>query len=116
MQTPSKKSTQVVKGILDYLDQSKQKGLLSEVESILETKVKKEKKADKIIVKSFILLSSSQLKSLQKQVNQIMKLELPISNQIDKQLLGGVTITVGDWFVDASLAKDLNNITQLLSH
>ena len=110
----SKTSSLVVQGLLDYLKETGQLKLLREVTQILDQKVGKSKKGDKIEVVSTIPMNQLQLKTLKDIVLEVFKENLPIENKINKGILGGFTLRVGDWFLDATLKRELENLKDVL--
>lgn len=108
------KSNLVVSGLLDYLSETGQVKLLPEVAEELHSLLEESKKADQITVTSFLPLTQIQQSELKNILEELIKIDLPIKNQIDKKLLGGFTVKVGDWFLDSSLLYYLNNIKRLL--
>lgn len=110
MAESSKKSNLVVAALLEYLDESKQENLLPEVVKILEADLSSSHIAEAIIVKSPIYLSPNQLKKVQQIISKTVRGELPIKNIIDKSIIGGFIAYAGDYFLDASLNKDLNKL------
>lgn len=104
----------VVSGLLDYLKQEGQEELLPSVTDDLQQTVSKSKQADTILVESPILMDRQQVKSLQSVLKQKFQLDLPIENKINKKLVAGFTVTVGDWFLDASVFTQLQKLKQIL--
>ena len=111
---PSIKPDVVVSGLLDYLQESHQFDLLPEVQKTLDTIVGKSKKAEKIIATTRIALLEIQKKHIQDFIKKKIGLHLPLVNTIDTQVLGGFTIQVGDWYIDASLEFSLKSLTRTL--
>lgn len=110
----SKESTSVVAGLLGFLSDRGKSNLLSSVAERLDEVVDKTERAEKIIITSAVPLSQEQLKSLRNIVCRFLKREIPTINKTDKQLLGGFSIRVGDFFLDATLASELTSIKHLL--
>ncbi len=112
--TAPKESTSVVQGILGFLSDTGKTNLLGSVAEVLDEVVDKTQQANEIIITSAVPLSRQQAEKLRRMVSRFLKRELPIVAKIDKKLLGGFSIRVGDFFLDASLANELANIKQLL--
>lgn len=110
MKKLSKTSSGVVTGLMDYLSETGQNEVLPEVADHLQDLITASKGADKIMVTSVIDLSVLQLKSLKQTICSIIGSNLPIENKTSKSLLAGFTVSVGDWFLDASLIKQLVNL------
>ena len=67
-----------------------------------------------IIVTSVVVLSSMQMENIRKLLPSSTPKNLPIVNKIDKRLLGGFTVSVNDWFLDASLIYQLETLKDSL--
>lgn len=73
-----------------------------------------EKGLDKIIVTSVVPLSKEQLLVIGKVLPEFVDKKAPIINVIDKKILAGFTISVRDWFLDASLIYEIKDFKQRL--
>ncbi len=114
MEEPSQKSQVVVSGLLRYLKETGQTELLGGVTERLSSVADKGRKAKQIVVTSTIPISPSQNKTLRELVKKALGVDIPLINRIDKSLLGGLTIKVGDWYVDSSLQGELLDLSELL--
>jgi F-type H+-transporting ATPase subunit delta len=110
----SSESSQVVEGIVDFLSESGKSELLPSVTQDLEDLVDESKKANEIIVTSARGMSTSQLEKLQKIINTYLDRDLPVQNQIDSALLGGFSVKVGDFFLDATITNEIQNLKRRL--
>lgn len=59
---------------------------------------------------SVIPLSHEQQSEIEGKLAKIFTRKISLVNKIDKKLLGGFTIRLGDWYLDASLFNDIQNI------
>ncbi|OGG00619.1 hypothetical protein A3D78_05485 [Candidatus Gottesmanbacteria bacterium RIFCSPHIGHO2_02_FULL_39_14] len=66
------------------------------------------------IITSPIRLTVEQINYLQITLKKIFNEVLPVQNIIDKNILAGFTVKVGEWYLDASLKTELNNLQQIL--
>ena len=66
------------------------------------------------IITSPIRLTVEQINYLQIILKKIFNEVLPVQNIIDKNILAGFTVKVGEWYLDASLKTELNNLQQKL--
>jgi len=107
MKKISKKSDVVVNSLLEYLDESQEAYLLPEVTKELEALTKGADDAAKISVVSCVPLGKQQQEKLQRLIEKLLVKKLPVENKIDKSILGGFTLQIGDWFLDASIYRDL---------
>ena len=108
------KSDQMTKGILDYLDQKGEQNLLKEVTKSLQGQLAKKESTNEIVVTSVVKLSTAQLSKIKSIFFKKMNIKMPAVNKIDKSLLGGFTISVNDWFLDASVENQINTFKRIL--
>ncbi len=101
------KTKNVVAGLVDYLSEKGDVKLLPEVAQRLDKIIHRLNKSDEIEVTSAVSLKPDQLDFLKERLTNILKINLPIKNHVDKKLLGGFTVRVSDWFLDASLSSEL---------
>lgn len=114
MMKSTKKSELVAQGLLDYLSETDQTKLLPEVTDKLAHLFQDSKKAKEVVVTSFIGLTHPQKENFRKIMQKILGVSLPVVDKVDKKLLGGFTVQVGDWFLDASLSRELRNLKRTL--
>lgn len=114
MEEPSQKSHVVASGILAYLKESRQIDLLRAVTEQLEKVSGKTRRARHIVVTSVIPITPSQKQMVLGMVKKTLGLSLPIVNKIDKSILGGLTVRVGDWSVDATIAGALDRVSETI--
>jgi len=114
MKKKTKTYSIVVSGLLDYLAETDQSKLLPQVTAELRNLVEKPGEVKEITVTSFLPLTPQQLEVVKIALYKFLNLDLPVTNKIDKKLLGGFTVAVGDWFLDASLAYELRKLKQLM--
>lgn len=114
MKKNSQKSNAVLTGLLDFLDDTGGKDLLSEVSQSLNKEVAKQKETDEIIVTSVIKLTPQQLKNIKVQTEKLLNVKLPVINKIDASLIGGFTIKVNDWLMDSSISHQMEILKRSL--
>ena len=66
------------------------------------------------IVKSVIPLSSGQKKALEDLVSKILKDKVSLKEDIDQEILGGFSVHVEDWVLDATTKTELRKLNQAL--
>lgn len=108
------KSDQMTEGIIDYLEEKGEQNLLGEVTRALQGQLAKQERANEIVVTSVVKLSLPQLSKIKSFFQKKMKLKLPAVNLIDKNLIGGFTIRVNDWFLDASIENQIKTFKRIL--
>lgn len=114
MKKAPKESNLVVQGLLGFLSETGKTSLLNSVADLLTEAATKTKNADEIMVTSQVALGRTDLQELKKMISNFLKRDLPIKSKLDKSLIGGFTVRVGDFFLDASLRSELNNLKQVI--
>lgn len=109
-----KESKSVVAGILGFLKDHGKSNLLSTVSAGLDEVVGKTKRADRIVVTSAVPLTRQELAKVSGVVSKFLKTPLPTSNVVDSSLIGGLSVRVGDFFLDASVARELDLMKRML--
>ena len=110
----SAESNSVVAGILGFLSDTGKTNLLSSVVDVLDEVADKTKHAERIDITSAIALTKGEISTLRRTVSHFLKRDLPAENTIDKNLIGGLAIRVGDFFLDATLASELRSVKELV--
>jgi|GEM_PF-5876061 len=117
MKAGKDQSQTVAQGLMDYLSDNKEVELLGAVTAELEKELGKTKNATEVVITSPFSLTLSAQKTIVNSIRPFIKTDLPVIKQIDKSLLGGFTVKVGDWFLDASLLRQLNALkSELISN
>jgi len=114
MQKNSKKLNSIVVGLMDYLADSGSQELLPDLSNTLANLTSQSKDTHEVTVTSVTSLTSKQLIDLKGILLALFKLDLPIRNKVDKSLLGGFTIKIADWYLDASLSYELSTLKKNL--
>lgn len=116
MDLKNKKGNQlIVRSILEVMHTRNQDQLLPDVSNALKIISDKKNSDTKAVVWTVFPLSSLQLKKINILINKITEKNTVTENKIDKDLIGGFKITIGDRVLDSSLKHDLINIENLLS-
>jgi len=66
-------------------------------------------------VRSVVPLSLKQQQKLEVHLHKIIGEKITVVYEIDRKILGGFTVRLEDWFLDASLALDLQKIKEILA-
>lgn len=107
-------SRNVTRGVLDYLNEIGEQRILPEVTRSLEEVLQKAKRTDEISVTSAVAMTADQLKLLKSILSKALGVNLPIKNRVDNSLVGGFTVKVADWFLDASITYQLQILKRSL--
>jgi F-type H+-transporting ATPase subunit delta len=110
----SSNSNNVMQGLLDYLSQTDQSKFLPEVTEQLNNLVFEKGQAKEVVVTSTKPFSQEQKEKIKNILSKFFNCDLPLINNISKNILGGFTIEVGDWFLDASLTHQLEMLKNKL--
>lgn len=105
----------LVKSFLEVLHDQKQDELLPEVTQVLSDINKKTLGEKQAVVWSVIPLGKSQIQKIKSVVKNYIHDEPELSNKIDKSLLAGFRVEIGDWVLDASLKNDFQKLQKLLA-
>lgn len=105
-------TNRIVQGFLGYLSETNQSVLLPELTRELDDMVDIKDKSSRGVVTSVLPLALSQMSVIRALVNNFFHRDIRLTPKIDTHLLGGFTVKVGDWFVDASLARDIRELTR----
>lgn len=113
MKQKKKRSQYVVSGLIDFLEEIGEDNLLPDIADSLKSKTNdKEIKEAKVV--SARILTDQQKKALAKIILNLFQVDLPIVNTIDKKLIGGFTVNVEDWYLDASLRQEIKKLKDRL--
>lgn len=107
-------SKRVVEAVVDYLHDSGQEELIPDVLRDLEKAEQKATGANRAHIASVVKLTTPQLETVKKFVHNHLRLKIPVVSSVDKNLIGGFTLQVGDWFLDASIVHELNILKKSL--
>ncbi len=108
------KTNRIVKGFLGYLSETNQSLLLPQVTKELDQMVDTSEKVDSGVVTSVLPLTPDQMTMLEDVIKTLFGRTIGLTQKIDKHILGGFTLNVGDWFVDASLAHDIAELKRIV--
>lgn len=108
------KSNIVTEGLLDYLKETGQHDILPQITQQLQSMLDESDRVKEITINSSIELSIEQHNIIKKMVEKLLGLKLPIVNKIDKKLIAGLTIRIGDWFLDASILREIRELKKKL--
>jgi F-type H+-transporting ATPase subunit delta len=115
MKKISKTTKGVVSGFISYLSNTHQDYCLPEVTDQLQHLINQAKDVKKIVITSTVNLTKDQITQAKKIIINLLGIDVPVENKINKNLLGGLTISVGDWLLDASLSRQLINLKTSLN-
>lgn len=107
-------SDTIVATLQDYLKEQSEDEILPEVLTKLKEIVSKTHKAREIIVTSAVPMREKDIASLQAMLKNIVRRDLPLVSRIEPALIGGFTVRIDDWYLDASIASQLTEMKRRL--
>lgn len=116
MKRTSRTSKIVTRGLIDFLSEKGETRLLPEVVDTLEATLAKSRQPNAMVVTSAVGLTAAQKQQLTAIFSRKMANSRPLSTRfvIDKTLLGGFTIRINDWSLDATIAHELATLKHSL--
>ena len=104
-----------VVGFLVLLVSKGRQGELDAILQVFEEKVREYKNIGVVFVTSAIELSEEQQKQIRKKLlNSTKYVQLEMNYSVDKALIGGLVIRIGDRIVDSSIRTKLSNMSREL--
>ena len=105
-----------VDGVTKYLRGSGGAGaMLPKVTAVLH-KITTSQRAGKVAkVESSVTLTSKEKSDISRFLSRLLSREVTLQCTINKDLIGGLRIGVGDWIVDTSIATQLSSLQEMLS-
>lgn len=103
------KKEEVVSGLIDFIKEATHEGLLSEVVGQLEEAAREGESAKIAYIYTFFKLTDDQKEAIKKKLEKQVGHEINLREVIDRKLLAGFKIKLGDWVYDASLKGQLES-------
>ncbi|OGG31252.1 ATP synthase F1 subunit delta [Candidatus Gottesmanbacteria bacterium RIFCSPLOWO2_01_FULL_46_9] len=104
-----------VDGVVSYLrTDGKLKSITPKVEAFLHNVTSQTRKEKVAYVQSSVELAPGEKTSLAKLLEKLIGHEVSLEPSVNPDLLGGITIQVGDWVVDTSVKSQLEQMAQSL--
>lgn len=107
-------SEAVTRSLLDILKESGEMTLLPGVAKELEDELNKTAPPKEALVSSASEMKDDRKKDLEKALSGFLNQEVPFTYRTDASLLGGFTVQIGEWFLDASIRHELNKLKNTL--
>lgn len=116
MKSISKDARGFVEGVVSHLKKSgKAREVTPHIQSLLYKMTAAAKAEETANVESAVKLTPSETQSLARVLSRIAGHEVRIVATVNRALLGGLRITMGDWVVDASIRNELNQMAQVVT-
>lgn len=105
------KKEQVIEGVIDFL-KSSHEGLIPKVVDKLREEVRRDSKLKLATVTTTTGFSESQKELISRKLEELTGREITIREIVDKKLLGGFKIRLGDWLYDSSIKGQLESLKE----
>lgn len=112
--TAFKKADYIIKNTMLILAKNNSFSFIKDILKQLISLLQKELNIQEGIVYSTIKLSGKDIKKLELKVTKILDTKVTLVNYIDKELIGGFKIVIGDIVIEDSIKADLNDLKQSL--
>lgn len=104
------KKEEVIGGVIDFIQDTTHDSLLPEVASQLSSLIDQEGKVKIATITTASSLTEEQKEQIRKKIEEAVGFEISLREIIDKNLLGGFKIKLGDWIYDASIKGALEKL------
>ena len=94
---------EIVEGVVSFLEENSEQGLLAQVTDDLKLLSEKDRQVNTAYLETYQTIAPEQIKQIKDKLEAITKHIITVKDSVDKTLLGGFKITLGDWVYDASL-------------
>lgn len=101
------KKDEVVKGVIDFIKDTTHETEFNEVVLRLGSFAKSLKEAKVAHIYTVLPLDETIKNQIRKKIESMVGHEVTIRETVDKNLLGGVKIRVGDWVYDGTISGQL---------
>lgn len=107
----------VIEGVLDFLKESSHEDVLSEVATELSDIVDKSSGVKTAVLSSAYRLDEEQKEQIKEKIEKLVGYEVQLREVINKKLIGGFKIKLGDWVYDDTLKGQLDYLkNELISY
>lgn len=103
------KKEEVVSGVIDFIKDTTHDGLLSEVAGQLEEVAREGESAKIAYIFTVFKFTDAWKEEIKKRLEKEVGHEISLREVVDKKLLAGFKIKLGDWVYDASLKGQLES-------
>lgn len=100
---------------VDLVAKNRREALLPEIAHSFNSQVKEYKGIVPITLFSAVPLADDTKKAILDRISATVKGQLEVTEKIDKDLIGGFVVRMGDTQIDASVSRQFNNLKQRLT-
>lgn len=105
----------ILKKALKLVSPDKNESFISELASSINATLEKKEGEQSAHVHSAMALSNKQKSALEQILTTQFERKQSVTYHVDKDLLGGFKVSVGDWVFDATLDRKLKAMKQLFA-
>ncbi|HIF26471.1 MAG TPA: F0F1 ATP synthase subunit delta [Micavibrio sp.] len=109
------KFQKLTQNFLGVLVQNRRLGALPQVINAMKAELRTRRGEVEAKVVSAYALTPAQTNALQKDLSKAMGTNVTLSVEVDKELLGGMTVTVGSQMIDDSVRSKLDRLKRAMS-
>lgn len=109
------KFQKLTQNFLGVLAQNRRLNTLPQVINAMKAEMRKRRGEVEAFVVSAYALTPAQTNALQKDLSKAMGTNVTLSVEVDKELLGGMTVTVGSQMIDDSVRSKLDRLKRAMS-
>ncbi|HIL28667.1 MAG TPA: F0F1 ATP synthase subunit delta [Micavibrio sp.] len=109
------KFQKLTQNFLGVLVQNRRLGALPQVINVMKAELRTRRGEVEAKVVSAYALTPAQTNALQKDLSKAMGTNVTLSVEVDKELLGGMTVTVGSQMIDDSVRSKLDRLKRAMS-
>ncbi len=115
MKFASKDARGFVDGVVSHLKKSgKGNSIAPKVQSLLLKMTTTAKREHQATVESSVKLTPPEMAAIARLLARLSGHDVSLTNVINRSLIGGLRITMGDWVVDTSVKNELNRMASMI--
>jgi len=112
----SKDATFFVEGVTKYLRaQNSAQSVIPKVAAALKKITAKARREETATVESAVNLTAGEKHQTARLLARVLGRELRLTYRVNKALVGGLKLVVGDWVVDTSICSQLTAMAEMLT-
>lgn len=106
----------ITQGFLQYLEKSGQIGKLPKLAKDQIRLSRTIMDPNRAVVQTVVLLTNEEKKALEKKLESVFQRPITIENRVNKDIVGGMFIRLGDQVIDATLKARIEKLQEQLSY
>lgn len=105
---------ELIDGVLDFIKDSVSQEAFSEIVSAFIKSAKDEDEANTAYIFTTVKLTDLEEKAIKKKLEEMFNRQIKLEEIVDKSLLAGFKIKLGDWVYDATITGQLTSFEKEL--